>query len=646
MPFVRIFRISRSFSAVLLSLPVTAAALAADAPQTLVHLTLDERSGSSAADSSGNGLNAEIVGGANWADGLFGNAVSLDGRSRLRIPDTARLSLSNAMTLSLWIRGSALPYRVETGQENVRAPYFQVVGERIFLATNADFWPQGVAGRDFKNADWPLLVGQADIGLSPWTYERKTERPTWGLEPKLQVVGDKVHLEYFGGDQDRNAQIYTAQSDTSFGNWSIAQHTQVKEHSYGVEQAGNIQVVGNRLYTGYPRKDSNKVWQLVTLSCALDGSDRRETPRTSGPDGGWIPTTQVWNDRIYYLYPTLPEATKDLGKPHSFDLYFARSDLDGGNWTVLRKVGNASYMAGGWGHFQISDGVVYLQYQQQIDDKTWHSAVYTATMNVDGTDLKPVRRTFDRGFFGASHNSVQVVGDTVYYVYSGIKTRRTASQLAADRKSTAYEGSLDPKNYQRQYWTATAKRDGSSWRPQLRAQSMGGNDSTPGYRALQVVGAKTYFSQHRYAYDAPRPRRIDEALAVAGANLISKGDAFGIGLTEDRSVRAFLNAGADYLFRGEAPLSVSGAIVDAPIDAGWHQVTMSYDGATLSLYIDGERAGTTRYAQRAAVNPFPLLIGDGFRGVVDELQIWNQALSAEAIRVNYAAARARIRDKS
>jgi hypothetical protein len=68
-------------------------------------------------------------------------------------------------------------------------------------------------------------------------------------------------------------------------------------------------------------------------------------------------------------------------------------------------------------------------------------------------------------------------------------------------------------------------------------------------------------------------------------------------------------------------------------------VAVTRRGQTVSFYINGRPAGTTTVTGNLADNPLPVLIGtddpDGttrFKGLIDEVRIYNQALSAAEIQ--------------
>ncbi len=71
----------------------------------------------------------------------------------------------------------------------------------------------------------------------------------------------------------------------------------------------------------------------------------------------------------------------------------------------------------------------------------------------------------------------------------------------------------------------------------------------------------------------------------------------------------------------------------------WHHVAGTYDGSVLKLYIDGQPAGSAAYHGSVAESPYPLKIGSSgyddsrlFDGRIDNVRIWNRALSADEIR--------------
>ncbi|MCF7764990.1 MAG: LamG domain-containing protein, partial [Verrucomicrobia bacterium] len=72
----------------------------------------------------------------------------------------------------------------------------------------------------------------------------------------------------------------------------------------------------------------------------------------------------------------------------------------------------------------------------------------------------------------------------------------------------------------------------------------------------------------------------------------------------------------------------------------WHHLAATYDGQTASIFIDGNLASSEKIAMRLRPSSFPLTIGQenlpgdprAFLGLIDEVRVWNRALSAQEIR--------------
>src|SRR5205085_348892 len=69
----------------------------------------------------------------------------------------------------------------------------------------------------------------------------------------------------------------------------------------------------------------------------------------------------------------------------------------------------------------------------------------------------------------------------------------------------------------------------------------------------------------------------------------------------------------------------------------WSHLAMTYDNATLKLYVDGVDAGHVSINRVRTTSPAPLVIGRRgdaahyFKGVLDDVQLYSQALSAADI---------------
>jgi len=85
---------------------------------------------------------------------------------------------------------------------------------------------------------------------------------------------------------------------------------------------------------------------------------------------------------------------------------------------------------------------------------------------------------------------------------------------------------------------------------------------------------------------------------------------------------------------------VAGACSPYDLTTGWHYLAATRSGTTLKLYVDGAEVASTTAASTGIISPdAPLVIGtinptqniENFIGLVDEVEIFNRALSAEEI---------------
>ena len=98
-------------------------------------------------------------------------------------------------------------------------------------------------------------------------------------------------------------------------------------------------------------------------------------------------------------------------------------------------------------------------------------------------------------------------------------------------------------------------------------------------------------------------------------------------------------------------LALNGSVVELyanqPPPNNWHHIAATYNGTAMRLFIDGQWASETNVSGLIRTTIFPLYIGmkifssrpdyDGFHGLIDELAIYDRALSTNEIRAIYQA---------
>ena len=104
------------------------------------------------------------------------------------------------------------------------------------------------------------------------------------------------------------------------------------------------------------------------------------------------------------------------------------------------------------------------------------------------------------------------------------------------------------------------------------------------------------------------------------------------------NVGAYLNIG------GGRENCYSAWSLDGPLQPGtWHLLAVTYDETNLNVYCDGKLAGTTPVNRQRTTGSGPLRLGkrsDGynpsFPGLINEISLYNRALSADEISAHYA----------
>ncbi|HUV65138.1 MAG TPA: LamG-like jellyroll fold domain-containing protein, partial [Sedimentisphaerales bacterium] len=84
-----------------------------------------------------------------------------------------------------------------------------------------------------------------------------------------------------------------------------------------------------------------------------------------------------------------------------------------------------------------------------------------------------------------------------------------------------------------------------------------------------------------------------------------------------------------------------------PVEGTWYHIAGTYDGSQMVFYVDGTPVGTTQTSGKINVTTDPVCVGnivnaagvvsnEYWSGMIDEVRIWNRALSEEEVKTNTA----------
>jgi len=173
--------------------------------------SFNEGSGPTVRDSSGNGNNGTLQGGASWTtSGKYGNAISFNGTNAyVSVPNSSSVQLTTGMTLEAWVNPSQRKgvWRdvIYKGNDNY---YLEADSTNGKPATGGTFGPPLFGSGALTTNAWTHLAGTYD-GVTLRLYVNGTQVSSRGQTGPiaistnaLQIGGDSIYGQYFPGTID------------------------------------------------------------------------------------------------------------------------------------------------------------------------------------------------------------------------------------------------------------------------------------------------------------------------------------------------------------------------------------------------------------------------------------------------------------
>jgi hypothetical protein len=429
-----------------------------------------------------------------------------------------------------------------------------------------------------------IWAGEMNTDGTGWSAAKRTTSAYDKQWPQLQVVGNKIYYVWYEKDGSEYYQVWTAEMSTDGTGWSAVKRT---NSSYR-KMYPQHQVVGSKIYYVWQEWDDSWYYQIWTAEMSTDGTGWSATKRTTTTYHKYHPQLQVVGGKIYYVWDEFDSSNTQI--------WTAEMNTDGTGWSAAKRTTSAYDKQ--WPQLQVVGNKIYYAWYEKDDSEYYQ--VWTGEMNTDGTGWSVGERTTSA--YDKSGLQFQVVGSKINYAW--------------------YE--QDDSGYF-QIWTAEMDTDGTGWSATKR--------TTTTYHKyhpqFQVVGDKIYYVWYEDS------GFFQIWTGEINSNIINKGDFYGISIGNN-TIKGFINAGVDgFKYSAEAISYTAGTIVESTIDLNWNHIAWTYDKSNLKLYVNGVLADTSPFAEAINTNPFDLIIGDDFNGLIDEVAIYERALKAEEVQQHY-----------
>jgi PKD repeat protein len=187
----------------------------------------NEGAGNTVADASGNG-NTGTIDGASWTtQGRVGAALSFNGLdSMVKIPPSASLNLSGAMTLEAWI----FPTAAQSGWRTI----VQREVDAYFL--HASHWNGALvpAGGGTFNGDVEWIAGPSAVPVNAWTHVALTYN---GAILRLYLNGAQVASEARSGAIQTNSNQISIGGNMPYGEFFQGRIDEVRVYNRALDPA-------------------------------------------------------------------------------------------------------------------------------------------------------------------------------------------------------------------------------------------------------------------------------------------------------------------------------------------------------------------------------------------------------------------------
>jgi hypothetical protein len=601
----------------------------------------NEGAGMSVADASGKG-HAGTLSATSWsAAGKFGGALSFNGSSSwVTVADANDLDLTSALTLEAWVRPSALgsAWRTVVFKERPGGVVYSVYANQSTGRPVSQLW----LGSERS------AVGSGGLALNAWSHVASTYD---GSMLRLYVDGALVSSTAASGNMAASTGVLRVGGNGVWPEWFAGLIDEVRVYNRALS-ASEIQsdmntAVGATADTTPPsapgnlRSNSstgtiNLMWDAATDNVAVT---RYNVYRAT--TSGFVPSS---SNRIGQPTGT---TFADIGMPPGTYYYVVKAEDGTGNLSSASNqvsgvnpdvaapvVSVLSPVAG-----SVVSGVVGLSASASDD-----VAVVGVQFRVDGVNVgsevlgSPWSGSWDSRLVGdGSHVVSAVARDAAGNVGSSQSVSVTVSNAAPPPPPSPPSGLVAGWGFNEGAGMSVADASGKGHAGTVSTTSWSGAGKFGG--ALSFNGASSWVTvADANDLDLSSALTLEawvrpSALGSAWRTVVFKERPGGIVYSLYANQDAGRPVGQLWLGSERNAVGSAGLALNA-----WSHLASTYDGSTLRLYVNGSLVSSTTASGSLAASSGVLRIGgngvwpEWFAGLIDEVRIYNRALTAGEIQ--------------
>jgi glucose/arabinose dehydrogenase/fibronectin type 3 domain-containing protein len=610
----------------------------------------DETSGTGAVDSSGSGNAGTLAGPTRVSAGRYGGALSFDGSNDwVTVPDANSLDLTNRATISAWVRPTGLgtTWRTVAFKEQT-APAAMVYALYANQDASRPVAQVSIAGE--VNA-----IGTATLPVDTWSYLASTYD---GSALRLYVNGTLVSTTPVTGSMNASSGPFRIGGNAVFAEWFAGLIDEVRLYNRALSQS-ELQNDMNTPIGAAPPPDT-------TAPTAPTGLVANHGP--SGIGLGWNASTDNVAVTRYNIHrSTTPGFTPTLANRVAQAATTSYTDPGLAAGTYYYRVTAEDAAANVSASSNEANATVPVPPPPDTTPPSAPAGLaatygssgvglgWTASTDDVGVTNYNVHRSTTPGFTPSAANRVaQPVGTS--YTDAGLPPgtyyyRVTAQDAASNVSGTSNEANATVPSPPPSTGLVASYSFNAGSGPSLADNSGNGNTGS--------ISGAVWSANGKYG----------NALSFDGANdIVTINDAASLDLTNGMTLEAWVSPAAlggtwrtvlmkeqpgqlvyaVYASEGSSRASghvYSGGDLDTrspntiPLNT-WTHLAVTYDGATLRLYVNGAQVSTRAVAGSMPNSTGALRLGgntvwaEWFSGLIDEVRLYNRALSAPEVQTD------------